>query len=835
MKQLMIIDGNSILNRAFYALPPLTTKEGIHTNAVHGFLGMLIQVVREKSPDFLVVTFDTKGGNFRHEMYAEYKGTRKGMPEELAVQLPVLKQLLDDLGVYRMERTGFEADDLIGTLCRISTQERIFTLVISGDKDTLQLVDEDTMVGITKRGTKDVQYFTPEIVKQELGIWPNQVIDYKGIRGDTSDNIPGIPGIGDVGATKLLREYPHLEDIYANLDAINGKLKERLTEHRDIAFLSRQLATIDTAVELESRLEDYVFHGFDGQNAQNNLARFELKSIANLLAVDLQEVVREEQAKAGPTHESTRLAENQMVVYPFQELGQWRFVVLTDEPMVLSAEEFRRSLAQQNHLIGYDLQGWQTMLDDVALPWPLKYDDIMLENYLLFPDRDSENMLSVLNLSKLPGNDEERKSFIQTLANKHFELKAQLEEKELTALYQEIELPLVPILMQMTKTGFRVDRSVLRTLDEEISRSLKAREEAIFRFAGTTFNINSPKQLGEILFDQLGLPVVKKTKTGYSTNRDVLMKLADRHDIIPEILEYRILAKLKGTYIDGLEKVIQEDGKIHTSFRQTIAVTGRLSSKEPNLQNIPIRLEEGRRIRKMFIPSDSDHILLAADYNQIELRVLAHISGDEHLIDAYRNELDIHRITASKVFDIPFDEVTPFQRREAKAVNFGIVYGISDFGLSENIDIPIGAAKEYIQKYFEEYPKIKQYMEDIVHKCEEQGYVKTLLGRIRSIPEIHAKNFNIRSFARRTAMNTPIQGSAADIIKLSMIRVDETIKRLGLASRMILQVHDELIFDAKRSELDTLIDVVREAMEEAYALQVPLRVSIDTGENWYET
>ena len=830
MKQLMIIDGNSILNRAFYALPPLTTKDGIHTNAVHGFLAMLIQVVREKKPDYLVVTFDTKGGNFRHQMYPDYKGTRKGMPDELAGQLPILKDLLDKLGVYRIELPGYEADDLIGTLCRISTEETILTTVISGDKDILQLVDDDTVVGITRRGTKDVQYYTEQAVKDDLGVWPHQVVDYKGIRGDSSDNIPGIPGIGQVGATRLLEQFSSLDDIYQNLDQVKGKQKDRLIEHKDLALLSRELAKIDTQVPLTSELSDYVFSDFAGNNAQAELARYELRSIANQLSVDVTESAADT-SPAGPVE----LAPDQMAALVFEVLGQYQFAVLRDEAELLSEAEFKQALKDRPKLIVFNLQAWYPVWQQLALAWPEQADDVMLEHYLVYPERDSENLAELLGVASLGETEADWLALPALLAAKHFELQAELAQKGLSELYQTIELPLVPILAAMKQTGFKVDRAVLGRLDNEISQALKMREDNIHRLAGTTFNVNSPKQLGEILFDQLELPVVKKTKTGYSTNRDVLMKLLGRHPIIEEILEYRVLAKLKGTYIDGLEKVISPDDRIHTTFRQTIAVTGRLSSTDPNLQNIPIRLEEGRRIRQMFIPSDDDHVLLAADYNQIELRVLAHISGDEHLIEAYQNDHDIHRLTASKVFDIPYDEVTYDQRREAKAVNFGIVYGMSDFGLSENIDIPITAAKEYIQRYFEEYPKIKQYMDESIERCRETGYVKTLLGRIRMIPEIHAKNYNVRRFAERTAINTPIQGSAADIIKLSMIRVDQALKEQKLASKLILQVHDELIFDAKKSELEQLKQLVQEAMEGAYQLIVPLKVSLDTGKNWYET
>lgn len=829
MDKLMLIDGNSILNRAFYALPLLKTKEGLHTNAVHGFLTMLINVVEEQKPAYLVVTFDTKGGNFRHKLYEQYKGTRKGMPDELAEQLPLLKSLLDDLGVYRLELSGFEADDLMGTLAHIGEQEGLQTIIISGDKDTLQLVSETTIVGITKKGTKDVQYFDPQMVKQDMGITPDQVIDYKGLRGDASDNIPGVSGIGEVGAIKLLNGYPHLEDVYDHLEEISGKLKERLEQQKEMAFLSRTLATIDRHVPLDRNPVAFHFSGFKGEQALPALQRYGLKNVISLLKIQFP--ATEEQPLKNPDIPQ----QDHVSVFIDQNLGQYTFYVKAHNLTVMDETSFRAFLDHKPKLVGFQLQKWCRIFAECGFVWPEEIFDVSLEHYLLYPDRNSESLQEVLGMAQIRLDVPGLEQYLERLENTHNRLYLELEAKQLLALYHQIELPLVPILAQMTEHGFRVDRRILAQMDGDVTAAMAGREKQIYEMAGTTFNINSPKQLGEILFESLKLPHGKKTKTGYSTNRDVLHKLRDRHPVIEEILEYRMLAKLKGTYIDGLDKVIGADSKIHTSFNQTIAVTGRLSSKDPNLQNIPIRLEEGRRIRKMFVPSDDQHVLLAADYNQIELRVLAHISQDEHLIDAYTNDQDIHQMTASKVFDIPFDQVTREQRREAKAVNFGIVYGISDFGLSENIDIPIAAAKDYIQKYFEEYPKIKSYMDGIIKFCEEHGYVKTLLGRIREIPEIHSKNFNLRNFAKRTAMNTPIQGSAADIIKLSMIKVDQELKKHGLHSKMILQVHDELIFDAVRSELEILKAIVKKAMEEAYPLAVPLKVSMDTGENWYET
>lgn len=817
MKNLMVIDGNSILNRAFFALPPLTNAKGLQTNAILGFMTMLLNVVYDRQPDGLLVTFDMPGKNFRHEKFGDYKGTRKGMPDELAEQLEPLRNLLTAMGISIWRRSGYEADDLIGTIVKEAMKEGIHVDVVSGDKDLLQLADELVSVGITKHGTKDVLWHDPETVFEEMGIWPDQVVDYKGLRGDTSDNIPGVRGVGDKGAVKMLSDHRHLEDVYLNLEELTPRNQKLLTEQRDMAFLSRDLATIFCEVEMEEDLESYRFNGFEAESARSELEELELSRLMSLLGMTPQ---RSEQLTIVPTD-----VESDDNLYFYKD-GSYH-VLVGDDVQEMELVELL-NLAGKKPLVGFDLQPFFMDLKDHGLSYPLHFDDVMIEHYLLYPDAQSEDPQKVVGF--LP---EEKLAYLKALRAHHHEFQRLLKEKGLTALYEGIERPLIPILADIQHVGFNVDESVLDQLDLEISQKLRHQMERIYELAGEEFNINSPKQLAVILFEKLELPVIKKTKTGYSTNHDVLMKLYDKHPIIEEILSYRVVSKLQSTYIDGLKKVIK-DGRIHTQLNQTIAVTGRLSSKNPNLQNIPIRLEEGRRIRKIFVPSPG-RIILTADYSQIELRVLAHISGDKNLTEAYNQGKDIHQMTASKVFDIPFEEVSSSQRREAKAVNFGIVYGISDYGLSENIDISRSDAKQYIEKYFEEYPGIKRFMDQSVEDAKEKGYVKTLSGRIREIPDIHAKNFNVREFAKRTAMNSPIQGTAADIIKISMIHVVKAMEEQGLQSDLILQVHDELIFDVPLEELEIMKSLVKKHMEEAYDLDVPLEVNIEVGESWYDT
>lgn len=818
MKKLLIVDGHSLVNRAFYALPPLKTKTGVFTGGVHGFLRMLDNMIERENPSHLIITFDAKGKNFRHEKFKEYKGNRKGMPDELRMQMPVLKEILEALGIYWTELEGYEADDLMGTLTKQAQDQGIKSVILTGDKDILQLVNEDIMVALPKKGISELVEYGPKEVFDELGLSPDQVIDEMGLRGDPSDNIPGVKGIGAKTAYNLLKGGRHLEDVFEDPGQVTPRIKKLLEEGREDAFLSRDLATIVLEAPISFDEEGSRYEAMDFESARGVLEKYELKSFLKKLQQE-EEPKPSYQLEPGPAP-----LKDELVFWEYEGLKG----IKEAGGYYIFEDEVDLSLAKA--LVGYNLK--ELYLRDLGLPE--KLDDLMISTYLLHPDEGGD----IFKLSGIEKTGEDSKTlicrmldFLETSNNEN--LKA-LEARGMIKLYREVEMSLVQVLASIEKEGFRVDLTVLDEEDGKISSSLAQVEGRIFSYVKEPFNINSPKQLGQILFEELSLPVIKKTKTGYSTNREVLDKLQGLHPIIDDILHYRALAKIKGTYIDGLRKVISSDEKIHTSLNQTVAVTGRLSSTEPNLQNIPIRYEEGRRIRKIFVPRDSDHLLLSADYSQIELRVLAHFSEDPVMLEGYEKDLDIHKVTASMVFDTPLEEVTSDQRREAKAVNFGIIYGMSDFGLAENIDIPIEAAKDYIEKYFAKYPKIKAYLDSQVNFAQEQGYVKTLLGRIREIPDIKSSNFHLRNFARRTAMNTPIQGSAADIIKMAMIEVYREINKRGLKSKMILQVHDELIFDVKKDELEEMKKLVEDKMTGIVKLKVPLRVGMSVGESWYE-
>ncbi|NLY72480.1 MAG: DNA polymerase I [Tissierellia bacterium] len=818
MKKLLIVDGHSLVNRAFYALPPLKTKTGVFTGGVHGFLRMLDNMIERENPSHLVITFDAKGKNFRHEKFKEYKGNRKGMPDELRMQMPVLKEILEALGIYWTELEGYEADDLMGTLTKQAQDQGIKSVILTGDKDILQLVNEDIMVALPKKGISELVEYGPKEVFDELGLSPDQVIDEMGLRGDPSDNIPGVKGIGAKTAHNLLKGGRHLEDVFEDPGQVTPRIKKLLEEGREDAFLSRDLATIVLEAPISFDEEGSRYEAMDFESARGVLEKYELKSFLKKLQQE-EEPKPSYQLEPGPAP-----LKDELVFWEYEGLKG----IKEAGGYYIFEDEVDLSLAKA--LVGYNLK--ELYLRDLSLPE--KLDDLMISTYLLHPDEGGD----IFKLSGIEKTGEDSKTlicrmldFLETSNNEN--LKA-LEARGMIKLYREVEMSLVQVLASIEKEGFRVDLTVLDEEDEKISSSLAQVEGRIFSYVKEPFNINSPKQLGQILFEELSLPVIKKTKTGYSTNREVLDKLQGLHPIIDDILHYRALAKIKGTYIDGLRKVISSDEKIHTSLNQTVAVTGRLSSTEPNLQNIPIRYEEGRRIRKIFVPRDSDHLLLSADYSQIELRVLAHFSEDPVMLEGYEKDSDIHKVTASMVFDTPLEEVTSDQRREAKAVNFGIIYGMSDFGLAENIDIPIEAAKDYIEKYFAKYPKIKAYLDSQVNFAQDQGYVKTLLGRIREIPDIKSSNFHLRNFARRTAMNTPIQGSAADIIKMAMIEVYKEINKRGLKSKMILQVHDELIFDVKKDELEEMKKLVEDKMTGIVKLKVPLRVGMSVGESWYE-
>ncbi|HHX03153.1 MAG TPA: DNA polymerase I [Tissierellia bacterium] len=843
MKKLLLVDGNSLVNRAYYALPPLTNKDGVPTGAIHGFLTMLFSMLRENDFDHLMVAFDTKAKTFRHKEYPDYKATRKGMPDDLAQQMPILKEILDSLRIMHTEKDGYEADDLIGTLAMRAKEDGFSTVILTGDRDLLQLVQEDIEVSVPRRGVSDLINFDEQTVIEDMGIHPNQVVDYKGLRGDPSDNIPGVKGIGDVTAKRLLASGKHLEDIYNALPAEPKTRPERLLlEGKEEAFVSRELATIFTEVPLDfSALEQCALLHLSPVEAEPILEKYQLRQFLRDLRKHYPSASEESPAT------SEQREQKRLPAVSYVDTSEGPIYTFFDEKLEWMDDlgELVEKILPLERVAIYDAKALYLRALEEEVDIPVVLEDVMLLSYLVNPLINSLKPEEVFASVCEPNVDWKALMKGDKLAKERAARMAEcasllapmlledLDEKNLTTLYRDLELPLVPILARIQYEGFQTNADVLEKIGEDVEKKIERLESSIHEAAGRTFNVSSPKQLGEVLFDELLLPVVKKTKTGYSTDKEVLDKLKGRHPIIDDILEYRIYTKLKGTYVDGLRREITNDGRIHSNLQQTIAVTGRLSSTEPNLQNIPVRLEEGRKIRQAFVASPGN-VLVSADYDQIELRVLAHISDDEALKQAFAEGEDIHRQTASLVFGVPAEDVTRVQRGDAKAVNFGIVYGISDFGLSENISIPIEQAKVYKERYFAHYPKVKQYMEDIVEFCRTHGYVKTLLGRIRPIPDIKARNFNVRSFAERTAINTPVQGSAADIIKLAMLRVDEALRKKKLSSRLILQVHDELILDVPKQELEVVKELLREAMVGAIELSVPLEVSLDAGESWYD-
>jgi DNA polymerase-1 len=893
MDKWILIDGSSIAFRAFFAMPTLTNAAGMHTNAVYGFATMLLKLIEEEKPTHMLVAFDAGKITFRHEGYEDYKGGREKTPPELSEQFPLIKELLDALGVAHYELENYEADDIIGTLSRIADEAGRETLIVTGDKDMLQLVSDRVTVAITRKGISEVDRFTPEAVREKYGLVPHQIIDLKGLMGDASDNIPGIPGVGEKTALKLLHEYGSVENVLANAAELKGKLREKVEEHRDSALMSKRLATIFREVPLDRSEADIAFKGWDNQRLAAALRKLGFRSMLERLglneasagaaaggaaetgaaggveAPELRVVLHTSGTAAELT--ADRLAAAEAVVIdsagenPHQASLIGLAVAIGDTAHVLTADALRSEGAAavrawladpERPKTGYDLHkaalvlGWDGMeLNGYGF-------DVELAAYLLDPTGGHDGISGLAAKYGLPPvrpDDEvygkgakftvpDAETLAAHLARKADAVRriaplqqAELERFGMRRLYYELEQPLSRVLCGMERQGIAVDADELEAIGRELERQIADLIAAIYRLAGTEFNLNSPKQLGEILFEKLGLPVRKKTKTGYSTDAEVLESLEPYHEIIGLILHYRQLSKLQSTYIEGLLKEIRrETGKVHTYYRQTIAATGRLSSQFPNLQNIPIRIEEGRRIRKAFVPSEPGWYILAADYSQIELRVLAHISGDERLKEAFRSGMDIHTKTAMDVFGVAADQVDANMRRQAKAVNFGIVYGISDFGLATNLKITRKEAAAFIEQYFAVFQGVRRYMDDIVAKARQDGYVTTLLERRRYLPEINASNFNLRSFAERTAMNTPIQGTAADIIKLAMVKMDEELKARGLRSRMLLQVHDELVFEVPEDELETMKTLVPAIMENAIKLDVPLKADVSYGKNWYE-
>lgn len=886
-QKVLLIDGNSIVYRAFFAMPPLTNSSGLHTNAVFGFTTMLLKVLEEEKPTHLLVAFDAGKATFRHEGYEDYKGGRQKTPPELSEQFPLLKELLASFSIQQFELGGYEADDIIGTLTRLADEQGQTAVVVSGDKDMLQLASERVTVLLTRKGVSEVERYTPEEIASRYGLTPQQIIDLKGLMGDSSDNIPGVPGVGEKTALKLLAEYGTVENVLEHMGEIKGKLGENIRSHHEDARMSKRLATIFREVPLQQTWDELCWTGYDPAELAAAFRKLEFKSLIERLDLSgatqagggaegeaAHQVSYETVWVAGPAewealNGSLKQAEALLVEShgenPHQSegiglaiaAGERVFVVPYASLFSNEASALREWLADAGAAItGYDLHKAELVLARSGFELRGQSFDVQLAAYLLDPTEADPSLTGLLQRMGLPSipfdeavfgkgakfrvpDDEALAAHLAAKADAVRRiarpLAEELDKAGMRTLYYELEQPLAVILAGMEKRGISVRAEALEELGKEFQSGIERIMSEIYRLAGFEFNIGSPKQLGEVLFDKLGLPVIKKTKTGYSTDAEVLEKLEPYHEIVRLILHYRTLTKLQSTYIEGLLKEIRpEDGKIHTYYRQTIAATGRLSSQFPNLQNIPIRLEEGRQIRKAFVPSEPGWHIVAADYSQIELRVLAHISGDEGLKEAFRNEMDVHTKTAMDVFGVSADQVDSNMRRQAKAVNFGIVYGISDYGLSQNLNITRKEAAAFIEQYFNAFPGVRKYMDDIVAQAKQDGYVKTLLERRRYLPDIRASNFNLRSFAERTAMNTPIQGTAADIIKLAMVRMDEELRERGLKSRMLLQVHDELVFEVPPEELETMKKLVPETMARAFPLDVPLKADVNFGVNWYE-
>lgn len=863
-ERMLILDGNSLMNRAFYAIRPLTTREGIHTNAIYGFLTMLLKMKEELKPDFIVCTFDRKAPTFRHEEYKDYKAGRKKMPDELYMQFPIIKEILEKLAINIFEIDGFEADDLIGTLSKEAENEDIEVFIITGDRDALQLCSDSTKVVITKKGISEKEIYDFNRMKEEYNVTPLQFIDVKGLMGDKSDNIPGVPGIGEKTAFKLISEYGSIENVLSHTDELKGKIKENIESNAEQAIFSKKLATIVREVPVEINFEDIKSKSaYDYTGLRELFSKLEFKSLIEKLPVkgkeaDLQKIEDIEVTKIDDINAlrelKGKIGKPIQIFYDVKDANIYSKSEITDVYVNILNKiyciDFQKFLMQEDSkkiledffnkegYEGYDLKNFYSIINKNNLEIKEGLFDIKIAAYLIDPARSDYDLLDLTNSTlKLPLVDlsEENKKPYMLLHMGELceELKEKLKSLELLKLYYDIELPLVKVLSDMECRGFRIHKDELSKLGEKFKSEIESVQKEIYNLSGEEFNIGSPKQLGKILFEKLDLPPVKKTKTGYSTNAEVLEQLMDKHPIIEKITYFRQLSKLYSTYVEGLSAVIDEDSKIHTSFNQTVTTTGRLSSTEPNLQNIPIKYEMGREIRKVFVPEENS-IIVSGDYSQIELRVLAHIAGDENLISAFKEGLDIHRKTASEVFKVKKEEVTSLQRSRAKAVNFGIVYGISDFSLSKDIKVSRKEAKAYIDTYFERYPKVKEYMESTVKDAKSLGFVKTILNRVRYIPEINASNKIVMALGERLAMNTPIQGSAADIIKLAMVLVHHELKNRNLKSYIILQVHDELILNVYNDEKEEVEKILKDKMENAIKLNVPLEVDIHTGHTWYE-
>ena len=881
--KIVLIDGHSIINRAFYGVPELTNSQGLHTNGIYGFLNIMFKILEEEQPDYLTVAFDVKAPTFRHEMYDAYKGTRKGMPEELHEQVPVLKDVLHAMGICTMEKPGLEADDILGTIAKYCEAQGMEVSLVSGDRDLLQIASEQICVRIpkTKKGKTEIENYRTQDVMDLYQVTPVEFIDMKALMGDASDNIPGVPGIGEKTASALIQKYHSIENIKEHLEEVTPtRARNSLMAHFELAELSKVLATIKTDCELDYSLEQAKLGNLFTPEAYDWIKRLEFKSMLSrfstedILAQEVNEqhvkevfLEKEEQLELFKQslsscqqvsfilwHDAADVCEADAVLYGGVLAGDT--IYLAEKPDMLesmigiltgsSCKKITVNLKRQlAALYRYGTVKEEEYEDTGIMAYllnPLKdtydYDDLA-RDYLDRMVASRKDILGKVSIQAARmGSPEELKQMTQLCCQSVLEAWPVLEEKlkdsGMQELYRTVELPLIFTLYSMQDFGIRADRKALKEYGDKLAVMVVQLEQEIYELAGEKFNINSPKQLGVILFEKMKLPAAKKTKTGYSTAAEVLEKLRPDYPIVDKVLEYRQIAKLKSTYADGLAVYIKEDGRIHGNFHQTITATGRISSTDPNLQNIPIRMELGREIRKIFIPAEG-YEFVDADYSQIELRVLAHMSGDQRLIDAYNQAEDIHAITASQVFHVPLNEVTPQLRRNAKAVNFGIVYGISAFGLSEDLSITRKEAQEYMEQYFKTYPSIQQFLEGLVKDAKEQGVTRTMFGRIRPVPELKSGNFMQRQFGERIAMNAPIQGTAADIIKIAMVRVDQRIKKELKKSRLLLQIHDELLVEAAVEETEQVKAILREEMTNAANLAVALEIDMHTGKSWYDT
>ncbi|WP_252235336.1 DNA polymerase I [Clostridium sp. CH2] len=869
MKRLLILDSNSLMNRAFYALPPLTNDDGVNTNAIYGFTNMLFKMKDEINPDNIIATFDKKSPTFRHKEYSEYKAGRKKMPPELGEQFPIIKELLKYMGIKTFEIDGFEADDIIGTISKFGEENDMEVYIVTGDKDALQLASEKTKVVITKKGVTETAIYDYKAFMDEFEITPTQFIDVKGLMGDKSDNIPGVPGVGEKTAFKLIKEYGTLEDVLKHIPEISGKkLKENLENNMEQAIFSKKLATIMREVPLDINLSDI-------ENADEvNLVELKklsknlkLKSVLSKYDLDnneaeLQEIANIEISKIETIEEMEEvllsIKDRSYILFTLNDASKYSTIEL--EYLILGEEG-------RSHVIDFKLVSMsnrekalnllRTFMEDKTVKKVIhdsknlitflnKYDidiqgfdfDTAIAAYLIDSSKANYEVFDLINrfLEKdIKSDCDDLKAICSSYLTKLYEkLKERLHKEDMDELYYKVEHPLIYVLSSMESIGFKINKDKLEELRIKFKEQIEKTEKEIYELADEEFNVSSPKQLGKILFEKLDLPVIKKTKTGYSTNQEVLEKLIDKHPIITKVMYYRQITKINSTYVEGLKNVIDIDGCIHSNFNQTVTTTGRLSSTEPNLQNIPIKYEMGKEIRKVFIPQESDDILISCDYSQIELRVLAHVADDKNMIDAFEHHSDIHTKTASEVFKVPVDEVTSTMRSNAKAVNFGIVYGISDFSLAQDLKITKKEAAEYMAIYFERYPKIKEYLNYVSEYAKEKGYVLTILNRRRFIPEIKSSNKIVKALGERLAMNAPIQGSAADIIKLAMVNVYNKLREKNLNSELILQVHDELILNVKKDEFDIVKQLVIEEMEKAIKLNVALDVDLKYGYTWYD-